>query len=706
MSRCKHLTLPVYKLLFGTILFTSFLMLAVWFVVMDGSIIKYTHISLDNTSRASEFTGRINCIEENICKSPIGEEYYVYRRNEKTFKQMLSSSVDTNRKIIHNNRVIPPLVHFTWYGGTQKNHFRFHHLLSVLAVQKFVKPKRIFLWFDLIPEGDHLIELQDKVPQFIPVYRKSPKQIYGWPVSTPELISDIIRLEAVLEYGGMYFDLDVIVVKPLDPLLKYEVVMGYESAGRLCNGIIIAVKWPEFLKMWHKQYKTFDDKDLQFHSCEVPAVLAKNYPQLIHTEEKSLHRPNPTEVNQLYEVGNLYDWRTNNYAMRLWIEQHKIEHNPTDIKTWNTTVGAIFRYIYYGNSAITTTTPQPVKQISTRNSATTTPQQISTRNKYNNNLCLEINICKEGIKMDYYTYNRNDTFNKLLHSKINFNHDIEHKERVIPSLVHFTWYGGKQKNQFRFHHMLAVLAAHTFIKPARIFLWIDMVPEGNYFEETRQKVPELYLIHRETPTQIYGRPVKVSEHHTDIVRLEAVLEYGGIYLDLDTMVVKPLDSLLNYEVVMGYEHENGLCNGVIIAVAWADFLKIWHLEYKSFQDKQWAEHSVHLPAVLARKHKNLIHTEERSFHRPNWEDNDLRQLYEVGQIYDWKTNNYIVHLWIRKHGIEHNPEDIKTWNTTVGQIFRYIYYGRINCIEENICKSPVGEEYYVKDVMTKHSNKC
>ncbi|XP_041366955.1 uncharacterized protein LOC121381677 [Gigantopelta aegis] len=240
---------------------------------------------------------------------------------------------------------------------------------------------------------------------------------------------------------------------------------------------------------------------------DVPAVLEKNYPQLIHTEEKSLHRSNPTEVNQLYEVGNLYDWRTNNYAMHL----------------------------------------------------------------------------------------------KLL--------------------------------------------------------------RGN-----STKVPELYLIHGEPSTQIYGRAVKVSEHHKDIVRLEAVLEYGGIYLDLDAMVVKPLDPLLNYEVVMGYEHENGLCNGAIIAVAWADFLKIRHLEYKSFQDKQWAEHSVHLPAVLARKHKNLIHTEERSFYRPNWEDNDLRQLYEVGQIYDLKTNNYVVHLWIRKHGIEHNSEDIQTWNTTVGHI--------------------------------------
>ncbi|XP_041366970.1 uncharacterized protein LOC121381692 [Gigantopelta aegis] len=670
-AECRLVAFRVNKLFFGILAFGLFLLFAAWFVVMDGARMKHMYISLDDASSAAEFSRRSNCIEENICKSPIGEEVYVYRRNEKTFKQMLSSPVDTNRKIIHKNRVIPPLVHFTWYGGPQKNHFRFHHLLSVLAVQRFVKPKRIFLWFDLIPEGDYFIELQNKVPELTPIHRKTPKHIYGRSISKPEHVTDIIRLEAVLEYGGMYFDLDAIVVKPLDPLLKYEVVMGYESAGRLCNGIIIAVKWAEFLKMWYEQYKTFDDKELQFHSFEVPAVLAKKYPQLIHTEEKSLHRPNPTEVNQLYEVGNLYDWRTNNYAIHLWIEQHKIEHNPTDIKTWNTTVGAIFRYIYYGNSAITTNTPQPSKYITGSNKARST----------NSNLCLEKNICKENIKMEYYTYKRNDSFDKMLHSEINFNKDIKHTERVIPSLVHFTWYGGKQKNHFRFHHMLAILAGHKFVRPARIFLWIDMVPEGNYFAEIRQKVPELYLIHRETPKQIYGRQIKVSEHHTDIVRLEAVLEYGGIYLDLDAMVVKPLDPLLNYEVVMGYEHENGLCNGVIIAVAWADFLKIWHMEYKSFHDAQWAEHSVHLPAKLAKKHRNLIHTEERSFHRPNWMQHELRQLYEVGNLYDWKKNNYIVHLWIRSQKTEHNPEDIKTWNTTVGQIFRHIYYDKSDIIQ-------------------------
>ena len=533
-----------------------------------------------------------------------------------------------------------------------------------------MKPERIYFWYDLIPEGDYFREMLVKIPELILIHRKAPKRMYDRPVITAENKAAIVRLEALLEYGGMYFDLDVIVVKPLDPLLKYDLVMGYDSTGRICSGVIMAVKWTTFLKLWHKQYKTFP-KGLQYNSSEIPSALAKDHPQLIHIEEKSLHRPSPAQVDQFYEVGRVYDWKSKNYAVHLWINQHNIEHNPTDIKTWNTTVGAIFRYIYYGNSALIIGKSQRSKQMSGSNKV----------RGMNHNLCLENNICKNNTNIEYYTYTRNETFDILLHSKINYTKYIKHNERVIPSLVHFTWYGGKSKNHFRFHHMLAVLAAHKFIKPSRIYFWIDMVPDGNYFKETRQNVPELYLVHRNTPKEIYGRPIRVSEHHTDIVRLEAVMEYGGIYLDLDAMVVKSLDPLLNYEMVMGYEHDNGLCNGVIIAVAWADFLKIWHSKYKTFIDQQWADHSVILPATLAKKYKNLVHTEERSFHRPNWMAHELVQLYKEGNLYDWKKNNYIVHLWIRSHTIEHNPEDIKTWNTTVGEIFRHIYYGNWNIIK-------------------------
>ncbi|XP_041357603.1 uncharacterized protein LOC121374564 [Gigantopelta aegis] len=290
-------------------------------------------------------------------------------------------------------------------------------------------------------------------------------------------------------------------------------------------------------------------------------------------------------------------------------------------------------------------------------------------------ICLEPNICKEDPTHEVYKYIRTDSFNRMLQGRIDVTHNITHDTNVIPNIVHFTWYGSKRKNIFRFHHLISVLSAHRFIKPSVIYFWCESVPEGDYFKEARTKVPELKLVYRLPPTEIYGQRVAVAEHVTDVVRLEALMEYGGIYFDLDAVAVKSPDDLLHYETVMGWESPSGLCNGIILSSPWANFLKIWHREYYSFQDRFWSYHSVRLPAELTKRYPGLIHTETASINRPNWSPQELAMLYKEGNIYDFKTKNYFVHLWFRQHGVDHNPRDIRTWNTTVGALFRHVYYG-------------------------------
>jgi mannosyltransferase OCH1-like enzyme len=89
-----------------------------------------------------------------------------------------------------------------------------------------------------------------------------------------------------------------------------------------------------------------------------------------------------------------------------------------------------------------------------------------------------------------------------------------------------------------------------------------------------------------------------------------LLEYGGIYLDIDTYVIRPFaeHSLMLHDVVMGMEARElkflrspmsddemdpaGLCNGIIIARKGAEFLRRWMESYEGFVERHWAEHSV------------------------------------------------------------------------------------------------------------------
>lgn len=208
----------------------------------------------------------------------------------------------------------------------------------------------------------------------------------------------------------------------------------------------------------------------------------------------------------------------------------------------------------------------------------------------------------------------------------------------VPNITHVAWYG-MARRRFRFHHYISLRSALTELRPHYLLFWYDALPEGEWFSEAlrfaRDHAPStrLLLVHRRGPEHIYERRVSAPEHQSDVVRLEAVLQFGGIYLDLDVVVLRSFAPLRRYEMVLGSEdeenstdaqlpdsnspvdtqslpdapvapetrtgHIGALCNGIMIAAPRAHFLRLWHLEYSRFDAREWSWHSVHLPAVLS-----------------------------------------------------------------------------------------------------------
>ncbi|XP_074653988.1 uncharacterized protein LOC141908075 isoform X2 [Tubulanus polymorphus] len=251
---------------------------------------------------------------------------------------------------------------------------------------------------------------------------------------------------------------------------------------------------------------------------------------------------------------------------------------------------------------------------------------------------------------------------------------------LVPNVMHYTWYDDRpNRMNFRFHHMLSLLSAYKNNKPEALYLWYETMPRGPIWARTLKLIPNVRPVHRPGPTSIYGNSIRVQEHKSDVVRLEAVLAYGGIYTDLDVIVLKSMDPLRKFPMTMGLEEPMMLCNGIIISAPQAEFLKIWHNEYKNFSDAQWAVHSVVVPAQLAKKYPQLIQIERNSLHRPNWRPEERKLMYNPGSNYDY-SKNYAVHLYYRWHNIEHNDNDIKLINSTMGRIFRQTLYGSPNLI--------------------------
>lgn len=61
----------------------------------------------------------------------------------------------------------------------------------------------------------------------------------------------------------------------------------------------------------------------------------------------------------------------------------------------------------------------------------------------------------------------------------------------------------------------------------------------------------LTIVHREPPTHIHGQKLANMHHRGDIAKIEVLVEYGGIYLDYDVIVVNNLNPLRRYDVTLG-----------------------------------------------------------------------------------------------------------------------------------------------------------
>lgn len=126
---------------------------------------------------------------------------------------------------------------------------------------------------------------------------------------------------------------------------------------------------------------------------------------------------------------------------------------------------------------------------------------------------------------------------------------------MIPKIIHYCWFGRNPKPK------LAEKCIRSWKKHCRGYKIIEW-NEDNY---DLSKAP-LYV------RQAYE--AKKWAFVTDYVRLQVVYENGGIYMDTDVELLKPLDSLLSYDAYFGFEDGVHVATGLGFgAVKGCDILK-------------------------------------------------------------------------------------------------------------------------------------
>lgn len=234
---------------------------------------------------------------------------------------------------------------------------------------------------------------------------------------------------------------------------------------------------------------------------------------------------------------------------------------------------------------------------------------------------------------------------------------------MIPRTVHFVFGLRARPEPFHLVFYLCLESCRQVNDPSEIFLHCHHLPYGPYWDMIRDAVevvpvePDPFIASYTYRQRVLNR--YRDAHHADVVRLDALIERGGIYAGIDTIFVNPIpDRLLQYPCVLGREndvvcHKTGrmqpsLCNAVIFAKPQAPFIVAWRRRLHGAFDGSWSNHSGFLAHELSLEFTDDIHVvPQRTFYEHGFRPAGVQMLLEgLDTDFDGVISMHLwSHLW-------------------------------------------------------------
>jgi len=218
---------------------------------------------------------------------------------------------------------------------------------------------------------------------------------------------------------------------------------------------------------------------------------------------------------------------------------------------------------------------------------------------------------------------------------------------VIPNVVHFIRLRGQLDRPWSTINTCCVRAADAVQRPDKIILWTDqdVPPEIVGLVEVR---------HYDPPASINGTPLTYAQYRADLARLHILREHGGIYLDTDMLLIRPVDDLRDRNFVAGAESHEAICGAALMARPGSKFIDLWLDRFETgLQRGVWAYQCVNVPYEIASERPDLITLLLKDTYAPfdfsrNWLFDETRPTLPESTrgLHVWETfwRDYVGHI--------------------------------------------------------------
>lgn len=134
--------------------------------------------------------------------------------------------------------MIEKKIHYVWFGGEKPEKV----LKCIESWKKILPDYKIIEW----NEKNFDVEKEIKENKF---FRECYKRKL-W-----AFVSDYIRVKILYEYGGVYLDTDMEIIKDISPLLETKLFLGYENEDTMSFGIVGTVPKNDVFKRFYEFYQ-------------------------------------------------------------------------------------------------------------------------------------------------------------------------------------------------------------------------------------------------------------------------------------------------------------------------------------------------------------------------------------------------------------------------------------------------------------------